>query len=80
MSGIYNIEHYVMTWYFSNCEQGSYTCLFQWTLLHNESCERVAGRTDPYGPEEPIKHFADTTCVSPSPGGPAGRCPLNFLN
>ena len=27
-----------------------------------------------------IKHFADTTRVSPSPAGPAGRCPLNFLN
>ena len=28
------------------------TCLFQYTLLHNESCEREAGRTDPYGPQE----------------------------
>ena len=27
-----------------------------------------------------IKHFADTTCVLPSPAGPAGCCPLNFLN
>ena len=27
-----------------------------------------------------IKHFADTTRVSPSPAGPAGCCPLNFLN
>ena len=27
-----------------------------------------------------IKHFAHTTCVSPSPAGPAGCCPLNFLN
>ena len=27
-----------------------------------------------------IEHFADTTRVSPSPAGPAGRCPLNFLN
>ena len=42
MSGIYNIEHYVMTWQFLNCEQGSGTCLFQETLLHNESCEREA--------------------------------------
>ena len=27
-----------------------------------------------------IKHFADTTRVSPSPAGPVGYCPLNFLN
>ena len=27
-----------------------------------------------------IKHFADTTRVSPSPAGPAGCCPLNFPN
>ena len=27
-----------------------------------------------------IKHFAETTRVSPSPSGPAGCCPLNFLN
>ena len=27
-----------------------------------------------------IKHFGDTTSVSPSPAGPAGCCPLNFLN
>ena len=29
MSGVCCIEHYVMTWLFSNCEQGSYNCLFQ---------------------------------------------------
>ena len=28
------------------------TCLFQYTLLHNESCEREAGRNDTYGPQE----------------------------
>ena len=27
-----------------------------------------------------IKHFADNPLVSPSPVGPAARCPLNFLN
>ena len=26
-----------------------------------------------------IKHLADTTCVSPSPAGQTGCCPLNFL-
>ena len=27
-----------------------------------------------------IKHFANTTRVSPSPAGPADRCPVHFLN
>ena len=27
-----------------------------------------------------IKHYANTTRVSRSPAGPAGCCPLNFLN
>ena len=27
-----------------------------------------------------IEHFADTTRVLPSPAGPVGHCPLNFLN
>ena len=26
------------------------------------------------------KHVVETTCVSPSPAGPAGCRPLNFLN
>ena len=26
-----------------------------------------------------VKHLADTACVSPSPAGPTGCCPLNFL-
>ena len=26
-----------------------------------------------------IKHLADTTCILPSPAGPAGCCPLTFL-
>ena len=26
-----------------------------------------------------VKYLTDTTCVSPSPAGPAGCCPLNFL-
>ena len=52
MSGVCGIEHYVMTWLISNCEQGSYTCLFQKTLLHNESCEREARRTGSSKPQE----------------------------
>ena len=31
-------------------------------------------------PFKPIEHFANTTCVKPSPAGPAGRCSLKFLN
>ena len=52
MSGIYNIEHYICDdlVVFELC--GSYTCLFQYTLLHNESCEKEARRTDPYEPQE----------------------------
>ena len=41
------------------------------------------GGTIPTGlqrwPLKLIKHFADTPCVSPSPAGPTGCCPLNFL-
>ena len=35
-----------------NCDQGSYTCLFQYALLHNESCESEARRTVPSGLQE----------------------------
>ena len=52
MSGIYNIGHCVMPWWFSNFEQGSGTCLFPWSQRQNVSYEREAGRTDPYGPQE----------------------------
>ena len=54
-----------------------------------ESCERDARKTGPPGMVPPglkrwpfklIKHFVNTTRVSPSPAGPAGCCPLNFLN
>ena len=31
-------------------------------------------------PLKVIKPLADTTCALPSPAGPAGCCPLNFLN
>ena len=31
-------------------------------------------------PFKVLKHFADTTRVSPSPAGSAGCCPLNFFN
>ena len=62
---------------------GSGTCLFLKTQHHNVSYERGEGRNDPYRPREMalthIEHLTDTTCVSPSPAGPAGCCPLNFL-
>ena len=49
----------------------------------NVSYEREAGRIDLYGPQEMATQARqasrDTTCVSPSPAGPAGCCPLNFL-
>ena len=83
MSGIYDIEHYVMTCYYSNCEPESRTCLFQYNMLHNESCEREARRTDAYRPQEmaiQAQALANTSRVLPSPACPAGRCHLNFLN
>ena len=60
--------------------------LFLQTLIHNDSCEREAGRTDSRlwtsreGHSILIKHFAYITCVLPSPVGPAGRWPLNIHN
>ena len=34
MYGIHNIEHCVMTWYFSNCKQGSGTCVLVFFHRH----------------------------------------------
>ena len=71
---------------FRTVSRGHILVFFQWTLLHNESCEREVGRTDPYGPQEMVIqahqafHFDDTTRHSPPPAGQEGRCPLNFLN
>ena len=31
------------------------------------------------GPISTGKHLADTTCISPSPAGPVGCCPLSLL-
>ena len=49
-----------------------------------KACEREARRSGLSGPQEMafklIKHFADTTRVSPYLAGPEGCCPLNFLN
>ena len=46
--------------------------------------EKQRGLPPPPGlkrwPFKLIKHFANTTHVSPSPVGPAGCCPLDFLN
>ena len=84
MSGFYTIEHYVITWQFSSCEQGSYTCLF------NIHCSKMNLVKEKHGgliptslkrwPLKLIKHFVDTTRVSPSHACPAGCCLLNFLN
>ena len=42
--------------------------------------EKQGGLVPPGLKRWPFKHFADTTRVSPSPAGPGGCCPLNFLN
>ena len=80
MSGIYNIGHCVMPWWISNCEQGSGTCFFS-TRMYLMKEEQ--GGPIPSGfkrwPLKLIKHLADTTCISPSPAGPAGCCPLNLF-
>ena len=76
MSGICGVEHYVMTWSFSNCEQGSGTCLF---LIVTAPTRMYFMREKHRGPIptglkrwplKVIKHLANTTCVSPSPAGP----------
>ena len=57
---------------------GLYTCPFQQTLLHNESCEREAEWTHPTGLQrrqpKSTKHPAKTTHAL-SPACPGGRCP-----
>ena len=42
--------------------QGSYTCLFQQILLHNESCEREAEWTDPHGPQTTATQVHQSPC------------------
>ena len=81
MSGIY-------VQYLPLCDdlygQGSGTCLFFYrhSTTINFMKENQGGLI-PTGlkrwPLKRIEHFADTTCVSPSPAGPAGCCPLNFI-
>ena len=63
--------------------------LYVWYLQYWALCDALvdfklwARRTNPYGlkrwPLKLIKHLANTTCISPSPAGPAGCCPLIFL-
>ena len=82
MSGIYNIGHCVMPWYISKCEQGSLVFFYRHSTRMYLMKEKQGGPI-PIGlkkwPLKLVKHLADTTCISPSPAGPAGRCPLNFL-
>ena len=52
-------------------------------LCSNQVALDEAGRTDPFRPQKMATQahqlFRHQTRVSPSPAGPAGRCPLNFL-
>ena len=68
MSGIYNIEHYVM--------------IFNRHCSIMKPAKEKQGGLIPKGLKrwqfKIIEHFADTTHVSPSPASPAGWCPLNF--
>ena len=83
ISGIYNIGHCVMPWWISNCEQGSGTCFFFRHSTRMYLMKEKQGRPIPTGlkgwPLKLIKHLANTTCISPSPADPAGRCPLKYL-
>ena len=81
ISGIYNIGLCVMI---SNCEQGSDTCFFFYRhstrmyLMEEKQGGRIATGLKRW-PLKLIKHLANTNCVSISPAGPTGGCPLNFL-
>ena len=84
MSGFCGIEHYVMTWYFQTVSRGHILVFFNRHCSTMNLVKEKQGGLVPPGlkrwPFELIEHFADTTSVSPSPAGPAGYCPLNFLN
>ena len=84
MSGVWGIAHYVMTWYFQTVSRGHILVFFNRDCSTMNLVKEKQGGLVPPGlkrwPFKFIKHFTDTTCVSPSPAGPAGCCPLNFLN
>ena len=75
LSGVRGIGHYVTTWLFSNCEQGSHTCLFNRHCSTMNLVKEKQGGLVPSGlkrlPFKLIKHFSDTTRFSPSPAGPS---------
>ena len=84
MSGVCGIEHYVMTCSFQTVSGGHILVFFN---RHGSTMNLVKekhGGLVPPGfmrlPFKLINHFANTTRVPPSPAGPAGCCPLNFLN
>ena len=79
----YNIERYVMTWSggFRTAIRGHVLVIFNRHCSTMNLVKEKQGGLDPTGLERwPFKLIADTTGVSPSPAGPTGRCPLNFLN
>ena len=83
MSGIYNIERCVMTCRFQTVSRGQVLVFFYRHSSRMYLMKEKQGGPIPKGlkkwPLKLIKHLADTTCVSPSPAGPTGGCPLNFL-
>ena len=82
MSGIYNIGHCVMPWQISN--RGQVLVFFYRHSTRMYFMKEKQGGPIPTGlkrwPVKLVKHLINTTCVSPSPVGPGGCCPLNFLN
>ena len=83
MSGIYNIGHCVMPGGFQTVSRGQELVFFYRHSTRKYLMKEKQGGPIPMGlkrwPLKLIKHLADTTCISPSPAGPAGCCPLNFL-
>ena len=84
MSGIYNIGHCVMTaGRFQTASRGQVLVFFYGHSTRMYLMKEKQGGPIPTGlkrwPLKLIKHLADTTCVTPSPAGPTGCCPLNFL-
>ena len=69
--------------FFLSLEPGPGICLAKETLYWSESCKNRLRRTAPCEPPGMATQVRpacpDATCVSPSPAGPPGSCPLHLL-
>ena len=80
MSGIYNIGHCVRPGRFQTASRGQVLVFFYRHSTRMYLMKEKQGGLIPTGlkrwPLKLIKHLADTTCVTPSPAGPTGCCPV----